>query len=546
MRLSTRPGRDEVAARRLLERAVALGVRHFDTADAYALDEAEVGHNERLLAEVLPPDAHVATKAGLRRPGGAWVPDGRAKHLRAAAEASATRLGRPADLLLLHAVDPRTPLRTSARALARILRDGHARAVGVCNVSLGQLREALEHAPLSAVQNGLSPLDARAFGSGVPAFAREHGLELQAHSPFGGPRKAAGLATQPELAVLAEARGVTVHALVVAWLRDLGILPLPGPTTVAHLEEVLTPVPFDDALRGALQATAPHLAAPTRGAPPGPGRAVLIMGLPGAGKSALAKAHEGPVLERDRRREPLAATHEALRETLARDPSAEVALPNTYLTRAQRAEAIAAAAPYPVDGIWLETSPVDAQINLVLRLLRREGILLGGAALKAAERAGPDLLTPSAFFRLRRQLERPEEDEGFRGLEVRAFRRRPWPGTASGTLVSLEAVDDAGALDLGEGPVALLAWGPALGHRLEAVAAAVEARAGRALPRYVCPHGAGPPTCWCRKPLPGLVVQALLDRSIAPTASRWLGSGPADARLARAVGLHFVDLRRAP
>jgi aryl-alcohol dehydrogenase-like predicted oxidoreductase len=187
MRLSTRPGRDEVAARRLLERAVALGVRHFDTADAYALDEGEVGHNERLLAEVLPPDAHVATKAGLRRPGGAWVPDGRAKHLRAAAEASATRLGRPADLLLLHAVDPRTPLRTSARALARILRDGHARAVGVCNVSLGQLREALEHAPLSAVQNGLSPLDARAFGSGVPAFAREHGLELQAHSPSAAP-----------------------------------------------------------------------------------------------------------------------------------------------------------------------------------------------------------------------------------------------------------------------------------------------------------------------------------------------------------------------
>src|SRR4051812_28803985 len=114
MRLSTDPARDPARSRAVLEAALAAGADLLDTADVYALDDLDVGHNERLLAELAGPAVTLVTKGGLRRPSGAWVPDGRARHLAAAARASRARLGR-LDLYLLHALDPRTPLATSVR-----------------------------------------------------------------------------------------------------------------------------------------------------------------------------------------------------------------------------------------------------------------------------------------------------------------------------------------------------------------------------------------------------------------------------------------------
>src|SRR5262245_51219301 len=90
MRLSTERDRDEARALAVLEAALDLGVTFFDTADAYCLDDSEVGHNERLIARALAAWSgdrsrlEVATKGGLTRPAGQWVPDGRARHLRAA------------------------------------------------------------------------------------------------------------------------------------------------------------------------------------------------------------------------------------------------------------------------------------------------------------------------------------------------------------------------------------------------------------------------------------------------------------------------------
>src|SRR5215472_11140552 len=113
MRLSTTAGRDDEASLGLIRRALDEGITLFDTADAYALDERDVGHNERLIARALAdrpearPNIVVATKGGLRRPNGLWVPDGRAKHLRAACEASLRALHVDRlDLYQLHAPDP--------------------------------------------------------------------------------------------------------------------------------------------------------------------------------------------------------------------------------------------------------------------------------------------------------------------------------------------------------------------------------------------------------------------------------------------------------
>ena len=131
----------------------------------------------------------------MRRVGSAWVPDGRAKAVRADCEASLASLdGLPIDLYLTHAPDPRTPWRTSVRALARLVDEQLVRRVGVSNVNRLQLDEALELAPIAAVEISLSLLDDRAIRGGVVERCREAGIALIAHSPLGGPRRAAGLA----------------------------------------------------------------------------------------------------------------------------------------------------------------------------------------------------------------------------------------------------------------------------------------------------------------------------------------------------------------
>src|SRR5262245_24896130 len=149
MRLSTERDRDEDRAIAVLHAAFAGGITLLDTADAYCWDDTETGHNERLIARALATwngdrsRIHVATKGGLTRPGGAWLADGRARHLVVACEASRRRLGvERIHLYQLHAPDPRTPLATSVRALASLQRDGLVEAVGLCNVNVGQVEEA--------------------------------------------------------------------------------------------------------------------------------------------------------------------------------------------------------------------------------------------------------------------------------------------------------------------------------------------------------------------------------------------------------------------
>src|SRR5690242_497235 len=106
MRLSTGDERDDTRAAAVLDAAIAAGIDVLDTADAYARDDSERGHNERLVAAAIARAGRrvrVVTKGGLVRPDGAWVPDGRARHLADAARASRERLGE-IDVYLLHAI----------------------------------------------------------------------------------------------------------------------------------------------------------------------------------------------------------------------------------------------------------------------------------------------------------------------------------------------------------------------------------------------------------------------------------------------------------
>src|SRR5205814_283086 len=159
MRLSTERDRDEGTGIAVLHAALDAGIMLLDTADAYAWDEPERGHNERLIAKALATwsgdrsRVRVATKGGLTRPGGRGEPDGRAKHLIAACERSREALGVEClDLYQLHAPDPRTPLATSVRALAGLKRDGLVRSIGLCNVTVGQIEEARRSVEIDSVQ----------------------------------------------------------------------------------------------------------------------------------------------------------------------------------------------------------------------------------------------------------------------------------------------------------------------------------------------------------------------------------------------------------
>ena len=173
MRLSTDEDRDVELALETIAAAADAGITVFDTAHAYGLGADELGHNEALLARALRASRCERARADRdegrhdarrRRLGSGRSGEGDSRGLRG--EPRGARRA-PIDLYLIHAPDPRTPWRTSVRALARLVDDGLVRHVGLANVNRPQLDEALELAPVAAVQVAISPFDDRALRGGV-------------------------------------------------------------------------------------------------------------------------------------------------------------------------------------------------------------------------------------------------------------------------------------------------------------------------------------------------------------------------------------------
>ena len=216
MRLSTAADRDDGRAVAVIHAALDAGVRLLDTADAYAHDASEMGHNERLIAQALRSwsgdrrTVVVATKGGMTRPGGLWVTDGRARHLTEACRASREALGvERIQLYQLHAPDPRTPLATSVRALEELRRDGLIEAIGLCNVTVGQIEEACAIAPIASVQVELGVWCDDAILGGVVGYCVAHDIQVLAHRPLGGERRRARTGRDRVLRAIAARHGAT-------------------------------------------------------------------------------------------------------------------------------------------------------------------------------------------------------------------------------------------------------------------------------------------------------------------------------------------------
>jgi aryl-alcohol dehydrogenase-like predicted oxidoreductase len=244
--LAGRPGRDQ--ARAVIERAVERGITLIDTADAYALDHTDIGHNERLIAEALNDmglgaGGHspiiVATKGGQTRPNGAWKPDGRPEHLREACHESLRALGvERIGLYQLHSPDPRVPFADSVGAIAQLREEGKVEAVGLSNVSVEQIREAWSIVPVATVQNRRSPWDVGYRRSPVVQHCLGEGILFLAYSPLGGRGRASVLSESAELRTLGTELGASPQELALAWLlREApNIVPIPSATKVATVD----------------------------------------------------------------------------------------------------------------------------------------------------------------------------------------------------------------------------------------------------------------------------------------------------------------------
>jgi aryl-alcohol dehydrogenase-like predicted oxidoreductase len=232
--IAGRPG--EAQAIRTVHAALDTGVTLIDTADAYCLGEADVGHNERLVAKALaawPGDTDqvlVATKGGHTRPGREWDLDGRPEYLRRACEASLRALGVEAiGLYQFHRPDPKVPFAESVGALAELKAAGKVRMVGLSNVSVGQIEQARELVEVASVQNEFSPRFRRSEGE--LAWCAAQRIAFLPWSPLGGMGRGRDLGGRHRaFAEVAGRHGVSAQQVALAWqlAKAPVVIPIPG------------------------------------------------------------------------------------------------------------------------------------------------------------------------------------------------------------------------------------------------------------------------------------------------------------------------------
>jgi aryl-alcohol dehydrogenase-like predicted oxidoreductase len=228
------PPTDRDEALRVLRRCVDLGVTLIDTADSYG-----PGVSEALVAEALrpyPTGLVIATKGGFERPGpNRWVANGRPDYLRAQCEGSLRRLGvERIDLWQLHRVDPKVPADEQFGLLAELAAEGKVRHVGLSEVTVAQVDAARRVVPVATVQNRFNLAERGA--EPVLEHCARHGIGFIPWYPLLTGRLAA---PGGALADAAARHGATPAQVALAWLlaRSPAMLPIPGTSRVAHLEE---------------------------------------------------------------------------------------------------------------------------------------------------------------------------------------------------------------------------------------------------------------------------------------------------------------------
>ena len=495
----------------------------------------------------------------MTRTGGAWIPDGRAKTILADCHASLDALdGLPIDLYLIHAPDPRTSWRTSVRALGGLLSSGDVRNVGLANVNRQQLEQALELVDITAIQVALSAFDDSAVRAGLVDYCAARGIAVIAHSPLGGPRRAGKLARHPALVDVGRTCGASPSEVALAWLLGTSpsIVAIPGarrPETARSAARSAA-ITLDASDGAGLAATFGWRSHPL----PPPAKSTddaevtVIMGIPGAGKSRIAEEYvaRGYLrLNRDERGGSLRDLAGELDAALSTGKR-RVVLDNTYLTRAARSHVIETAGRHRIASrcVWIDTPLAQAQRNIVERVLERFGALPEPGELRVLARRAAGILMPTSQMRALRELEPPTVDEGFASVDQRRFARSEPSvrGLTAGVFVAADAMSAPGwndAIAHGTNGVRHLVFdwnadgsSSVLDDAIARLSAEIDGQVTGAL----CRHAAGPPSCWCRPPLPGLLLAFSRAHNVDLARSILIGAGPAHRTLASTLDMDYV------
>jgi pyridoxine 4-dehydrogenase len=232
---------DHDEAIRTLKRLPDIGVNFIDTADSYGPDVSE-----QLIREALHPydKVVIATKGGLTRPGpDIWIPNGRPDYLRSQAKKSLAKLGvEHIDLWQLHRIDPKTPRDEQFAAVKSLLDDGTIRHAGLSEVSVEEIEAASKVFKVATVQNRYNLIDRTS--EDVLDYCERQGIGFIPWFPL-----AAGDLARPGsiLDRIAKAHGASPSAIALAWVlkRSPVMLPIPGTSQVAHLEENVAAADID-------------------------------------------------------------------------------------------------------------------------------------------------------------------------------------------------------------------------------------------------------------------------------------------------------------
>jgi pyridoxine 4-dehydrogenase len=228
---------DRENAKKVLRRAVELGVNFIDTADAYGPET-----NELLIAEALypyPKGLVIATKGGNTRPGpGQWVPDGRPEYLAQCVDKSLKRLKlERIDLYQLHRIDSKVPVEESLGALKNAQDAGKIRHVGLSEVTVAEIEQAKKVMPIVSIQNQYNITDRKS--EAALNYCEKEKMGFIPWAPIGGNRNPSLHTTGNALEAEAKRHNVSVVQLALAWLLQKSpvILPIPGTSSLAHLDE---------------------------------------------------------------------------------------------------------------------------------------------------------------------------------------------------------------------------------------------------------------------------------------------------------------------
>lgn len=243
--LDNRP--DETGAINVIRTFIDGGGDFIDTANVYCIDDNDIGHNERLISKALAQfgrqdDIIVATKGGLRRPKGRWDVDATPEWLRSSCDKSLKDLGTDCIFLYqLHAPDPDVPITESVGELARMQQEGKIRHIGLSNVNVHEIMQALTVTPILSVQNRCNVLEKKAFTNGVVELCQRENIVFIPHSPVGGHFGHTGLARSRPLQRIGKKHGVSGYQVALAWLlhKGMNILPIPGASKASSIRDSL-------------------------------------------------------------------------------------------------------------------------------------------------------------------------------------------------------------------------------------------------------------------------------------------------------------------